>query len=187
VPGCGPRSRGVHGSLADRRAEAKKKFNYVTTRGRNFGVFNGLGHNFSLLTAHLLCLSALGSDMGILAPFGLAPCRLPAADLPQALRLLAVALNAAPWLVLALASLAQAASRARSAPSGQTAMSSRNVASAHGRYLLPRESSGRVLEHSLRASLKYESYRCLIGYRNFWERDRELNKFIDVIRRKTSG
>ena len=187
MPGCGPRSRGLHGSLADRRAEAKKKFIYVTTRGRNFGVFNGLGHNLSLLTAHLFCLSASGSDMGILAPFGLAPCRLPAANLPLTLRLLAVALNAAPWLVLALASLAQADPRSRSTPSGQTAMSSRNVASAHGRYLLPRESSGRVLELSLRASLKYESDRCLIGYRNSWERDRELNNFTDVTRRKTSG
>jgi hypothetical protein len=151
VPGCGRRSRGVRGSPADRRAEAKKKFICVTMRGRNFGVFNGLGHNFSLLTAHLLCLSASGSDTGILAPFGLASRRLPATDLPQALRLLAVALEPAPWLVLALASLAQADPRSRSAPSGQTVGSSRNVASAHGRYLLPRESSGRVREHSLRA------------------------------------
>ena len=166
MPGCGLRSRGVHGSLADRRAEAKKKFIYVTTRGRNFGVLNGLGHNFGLLTALLLCLGVLGSDILILATFGLAPCCLPAPNLPQALRLLAVALNAAPWLVLALASLAQTDPRSRSAPSGQTAMSSRNVASAHGRYLLPRESSGRVLEHSLRASLKYELDRCLIGYRD---------------------
>jgi hypothetical protein len=110
VPGCGPKSWGVRGSLADRREEAKKKFICVTTRGRNFGVFNDLAHNFGLLTAHPLCLSALGSDMGIFAPFGLASRCLPATDLPQALRLLAVALDPAPWLVLALASLAQAAS-----------------------------------------------------------------------------
>ena len=84
----------------------------MTTRGRNFGVFNGLGHNFGLLTAHLLYLSALGSDIGILAPFGLAPCRLPSANLPQALRLLAIALKPAPWLVLTPATLAQATSRA---------------------------------------------------------------------------
>ena len=59
-------------------------------RRRNFGVFNGLGHNLGLLTAHLLCLSALGSDMGILAPSGLPPRCLPATNLPQTLRLLAV-------------------------------------------------------------------------------------------------
>ncbi len=133
VPGCGSRSRGVRGSQADRRAEAKKNFICVTTRGRNFGVFNGLGHNFSLLTAHLLCLSALGSDMGILAPFGLASRRLPATNLPQALRLLAVALVPTPCLVLVTAPLTQTLSDARSARSGPTAMISRTLASAHGR------------------------------------------------------
>ena len=40
----------------------------------------------------------LGSDIGILATFGLPPRRLPAADLPQAFRVLAVALVPAPWL-----------------------------------------------------------------------------------------
>jgi hypothetical protein len=134
----------VHSSLVDRRVGAKKKFSCVTTRGRNFGALTGLGHKCGSLTALLLCLSVLGSDISIQATFGLAPCRLPAPDLAQALRLLAVALNAAPRLVLTPASLAQADPRSRSAPSGQTAMSSRNVASAHGRYLLPRESSGRV-------------------------------------------
>jgi hypothetical protein len=177
VPDCGRRSREVRGSLADHRVEAKKRFICVTTRGRNSSVFSGLGHNFSLLTAQFLCLSTLGSDIGILATFGLAPCRLPAANLPPALRLLAVALNATPRLVLTLASLAQADPRSRSAPSGQTVMSSRNVASAHGRYLLPRESSGRVLEHSLRASFEYESDRRLLRYRNSWEQDRKLNSF----------
>jgi hypothetical protein len=156
VPGCGPRSRGVHGSLADRRAEAKKKFIYVTTRGRNFGVFNGLGHNFSLLTALLLCLRTLSSDIGIPATFGLAPRRLPATNLPQALRLLAVALNAAPWLVLTPTSLAQAASRARSACSGGTIVLSRTLAGAHGRCLLPRESPGGMCHHSPRALSKLE-------------------------------
>jgi hypothetical protein len=85
----------------------------VTTRGRNLDVFNGLRHKFGLPTALLLCLSALGSHTDILPTFGLAPCRLPAVNLTQALRLLAVALNPAPWLVLTLASLAQIASRAR--------------------------------------------------------------------------
>ena len=150
---CRVADRGHGGFVAARPiAERKrKKIICVTTRGRNFGVFNGLGHNFSLLTAHLLCLSALGSDMGILAPFGLASRRLPAMDLPQALRLLAVALGPAPWLVLGLASLAQAASRARSACSGGTIVLSRTLAGAHGRCLLPRESPGGMCHHSPRA------------------------------------
>ena len=42
-----------------------------------------------------------GFDVVILATFGLPPRRLPATDLPQAFRLLAVALIPAPWPVLA--------------------------------------------------------------------------------------
>jgi hypothetical protein len=105
----------------------------VTTRGRNFGVYNGLGHDFDSLTALLLCLSVLSSDIVILATFGLATRRLPATDLPQALRLLAVALVPAPRVVLATAPFTQADSDARLARSGLTAMISRNLASAHGR------------------------------------------------------
>jgi hypothetical protein len=156
VPGCGPRSRGVRGSLADRRAEAKKSFICVTTRGHNFGDFNGLGHDIGSFTALLLSLGVLGFDTVILATFGLAPCRLPATNLTQALRLLAVALNAAPWFVLTPASLAQAASRARSACSGGTIVLSRTLAGAHGRCLLPRESPGGMCHHSPRALSKLE-------------------------------
>ncbi len=71
MPGYGPRLRGARGSLADRRAGAKKKFIFVTTRGRNFSIFIGLRHNFGLLTALLLGLGVLGSDIGIPATFGL--------------------------------------------------------------------------------------------------------------------
>ena len=156
MPGYGPRLRGARGSLADRRAGAKKKFICVTTRGRNVGIFIGLRHNFGLLTALLLGLGVLGSDIGIPATFGLAPCRLPAANLTQALRLLAVALNPAPRLVLTPASLAQAASRARSACSGGTILLSRTLAGAHGRCLLPRESPGGMCHHSPRALSKRE-------------------------------
>jgi hypothetical protein len=144
MPGCGSKSWGIRGSLADYRVEAKKNFICVTMRRRNLGVLNGLGHNFSLLTALLLCLGVLGSDIVILATFGLAPRRLPAMNQPEALRVLAVALYAGSRPVLATATLAQATSWAWPAPSGQTALSSRNVASAHGRCLLPRDSSGGV-------------------------------------------
>jgi hypothetical protein len=74
--------------------------------------------------------------------FGLPPGRLPAADFPLALRLLAVALVPTPRLVLAAASFAQADPRARSAPSGLMAVLSLIVECAHGRLNLPREKLG---------------------------------------------
>jgi hypothetical protein len=151
VPGCGPRSRGVRGSLADRREEAKKRLSCVTMRGRNLGVFISLGHNFGSLAALLLRLGVLSSDIVIPATFGLAPGRLPAANLPQAVRLLTVALVPAPRLVLATASLSHAASDARPARSSPTAMISRNLASAHGRSCSQGKARGEcaniLLEH----------------------------------------
>ncbi|MGH9748195.1 MAG: hypothetical protein ACRD59_19020 [Candidatus Acidiferrales bacterium] len=80
----------------------------MTTRGRNFGVFNGLGQVLGALTALLFGLGMLGFDAGILTTFSLAASRLPAADLPQAFRVLAVALVPASWPVLAPASFAKA-------------------------------------------------------------------------------
>jgi hypothetical protein len=55
----------------------------VTTRGRNFGVLNGLGRGLGALTALLFGLGMLGFEAGILTTFSLAVSRLPAADLPQ--------------------------------------------------------------------------------------------------------
>ena len=64
----------------------------MTTLGLNLWVFNGLRRELGTLTAFLLCLGVPGSDADVLAAFGLPPRRLPAADLPQAFRLLAIAL-----------------------------------------------------------------------------------------------
>ena len=133
MPGCGPISWGIRGTLADRRPEAKKIFSCVTTRRRNFGVLNGLGRKFGSLTAILLCLGVLGSDIGILATFSLAPRRLPATNQPQALRVLAVVLQAGAAAGTCDCNPYAGNFGARSAPSGQTAMSSRNLANAHGR------------------------------------------------------
>ena len=155
-PGFGARSRGVGSSLADRRRGEKKIFCCVTTRGRNFRVLNGLGRDFGSLAARLLGLGMLGFDADVLTPFGLAASRLPAADLTQAFRVLAIALVPAPREVLASASFAQADPRARSPRSGQTAAALRTVKGAHGRCFLPRESSGRMLPHSPRARSKLE-------------------------------
>jgi hypothetical protein len=116
----------------------------VTTRGRNFRVLNGFGRGLGAVTALFLGLGVLGLDAGVLAPFGLATGRLPAPDLPLAVRVLAVALVPAPRLVLASASFAQADPPPRSAPSGQTTVLSLNLRGAHGRLDLPKGSSGRM-------------------------------------------
>jgi hypothetical protein len=104
----------------------------VTTRGRNFGVLNGLGRSFGLLPALFLGLGMLGLDADIPTTFSLAASRLPTADLPQAFRVLAVALVPASWLVLTSASFAKASPRTRSPRSGQTAVSVSTVEGAHG-------------------------------------------------------
>ena len=64
----------------------------MTTLGLNLWVFNGLRRELGTLTAFLLCLGVPSFDAGVLAALSLPPRRLPAADLPQAFRLLAIAL-----------------------------------------------------------------------------------------------
>jgi hypothetical protein len=164
-PDCAVSSRGVGSSLADRIRGAKKIFCCVTTRGRNVRVLNNLGCGLGAVTALLLGLGVLGFDAGILATFGLAAGRLPAADLPQAFRVLAVALVPALRLVFAPASFAQADPRARSAPSGRTAVLCFNVRGAHGSGNSQGKSSGRMRSHSLRALSKLEPDACLPVYR----------------------
>jgi hypothetical protein len=174
--GCGASSRGVRGSLADHIREVKKRFCSVTTRNRNFWVLTGFGSGLGSLAARSLCLGVLGSGGSALAMLGLPPCCLPPLDQPQAIWLLTVALVPAPGLVLATTSFAQAAPRSRLAPSGQTTPSSRNVASAHGRCFLPRESPGRMCHHSPRALSRCEldaASQSIVTR----EQDRELNGF----------
>jgi hypothetical protein len=130
--GCGARSRGTCGSLADHRRGEEKIFCCVTTRGCNIRVLEGPGRDFGSPPALLLGLGMLESDRGVLAMFGLLPGRLPAMNLPPAFRLLAVALVPASRLVHASAFFAQADPRARSPRSGQTAVSVSNVDGAHG-------------------------------------------------------
>jgi hypothetical protein len=122
-PGGAASSRGLRGSLADRRRGAKKILGCVTTRGRNLGFLKGLRRDFAAVPAVRFRLGMLGLDAGILAPVGLTAGRLPALDLPLALRVLAAALVPAPRLVLASTSFAQADPRARLPRSGQPAVS----------------------------------------------------------------
>ena len=142
--GCGASSRGVRGSLADHTREVKKRFCSVTTRKRNFWVFTDFGSGLGSLAALSLHLGVLGFAVGVLATFSLPLRRLPAADLTQAFGVLAIALVPTLRLVLASAPLVQAGPRARAALSGLGTVFSFNVVVAHGRFDLPRESSGRM-------------------------------------------
>lgn len=130
--GCGSSSGAVHDTPDDRIRESKKNFCYVTTRRRNLGVLRCLGIGFGLSAARTLGLSVLGFDLDVQAMSGLPLRRLPAADLPQAFRLLAVTLVPTPRLVLASAAFAQAHPRARSSRSGTARALWFNVAGAHG-------------------------------------------------------
>ena len=160
VPGCGWSPRGIRGSLADRIREGKKRFCCVTTRRCNRWVHNGLGRGFGALAARALCLGMPGFGGGILAMSGLPPRGLPAADLPSAFRILAVALVPRLRLILAPAPFAQADARARPAPSGRRAALSLNVGGAHGRCISQGKSSGRMRQRSPRASSKREPDDC---------------------------
>jgi hypothetical protein len=155
-PGCGVSSRVIRDTPADRIRGGKKSFCCVTTRGRNFGVLEGLGRDFGTPTPLLLGLGMLGLDAVILTTFSLAAGRLPAAHLPQAFRVLAIALVPASWLVLASTSFAQADPPAWSAPSGQTAVVCINVGGAHGSCNSQGKSSGRMCNHPPRALSKRE-------------------------------
>jgi hypothetical protein len=152
--GCGARSRGVRSSPADRTRGGGKKICCVTTRGRKFRFSNILGHGLDLLTARFLCLGMLGFGGLGLATFSLSPRRQPAVDLSQAFRVLTVALVPTSRVVLATALFVEAASLARATRSGFGTAFFFNVVVAHGRFDLPRESSGRMLPHSPRALSK---------------------------------
>ena len=122
----------------------------MTTCRRNFWFWNGPGRGLGLLAVRSFCLGMLGFDLVGLATFGL-PTRLqPAVDLPLAFRILAVTLVPTPWLVLATAPLAQAFPPGAGGVLWRHAVLSRTLTGAHGRFDLPRESSGRMCQHSPR-------------------------------------
>jgi hypothetical protein len=121
-----------------------QKFCCVTTRRRKFRFLNILGHGLGLLTARFLGLGMLGFGGAGLAPLTLSPRRQPAVDLSHAFRVLTVALVPTSRLVLATALFVGAGSLARTARSGFGTAFFFNVVVAHGRFDLPRESSGRM-------------------------------------------
>jgi len=122
----------------------------------NVSALGDLGRGLGPLAARALGLGVLGFGAGVVATFSLPHRRQPAADLPLAFRVLAVAPVPTPRVVLASAPFVQAVPRARAAPSGLGTALSFNVVVAHGRLDLPRESSGRMRQHSPRALSKRE-------------------------------
>jgi hypothetical protein len=143
-PGCGPTSRVMRNSRADRITEGKKRLCCVTTRWRVLWILISRGDGLGALAARTLGLRVLGFAWGVPATIGLAPGGLPAADLALALRILAVTLVPTPRLVLAPAPIAQAFSPARSARCGPRTVLSRTLVRAQRRFDLPRESPGRM-------------------------------------------
>jgi hypothetical protein len=159
------RSQPVRSSPADRIMEGEKSFCCVTTRRRKFRFLNTLGHGLGLLTARFLCLGMLGFGGAGLATSNLSPRRQPAVDLSHAFGVLTVALVPTSRVVLATTLFVDAGSLARAARSGFGTVFFFNVVVAHGRFGLPRESSGRMLPHSPRALSKLEQDACLPVYR----------------------
>ena len=159
----------------------------MTTRGRNVRVLNGFGRGFGSLAALFLGLGVAGLDHDVLAAFSLAACRLPAADFPLALRVLAVALVPASRLVLASATFAQADPWARSPPSGQTAVWLRTVKGAHGSGHSRGKSSGRMLVAFSSSALKTRTRRRHASLSPAREQDGERNGRKRGVGNQTSG
>ena len=151
MPGCEVRSHAGRSSPADRIMEGEKSFCCVTTRRRKFRFLNILGHGLGLLTARFLCQGMLGFGGVGLAAFSLSPRRQPAVHLSQAFRILTVALVPTSRVVPATALFIDAGSLAWAARSGFRTAFFFNVVVAHGRFGLPRESSGGMRQHSPRA------------------------------------
>jgi hypothetical protein len=138
----------------------QKKICCVTTRWRNLWALSDLWCGLGPLAALFLCLRVLGFGFGVVATLRLTLRRLPAVDLSQAFRILAVPLVPTPRLVLTSARFVQAGPRAGAARSGLGTGLCLNVVVAHGRFDLPRESSGRMCHHSPRALSKREQNDC---------------------------
>jgi hypothetical protein len=179
VPGCGSTFAVVHGTLAGRTRESKKNFCCVTTRCRIFGVLRYLGRRLGTLAAHALRLRLPRFGGGIQATAGLSLGRLPAADLPLTIRLLAVTLVPTPWLVLPSAAFTQADPRSGLSSRSSTARALWFIlVGAHGSRYLPRESSGRTRERSSRALIQNpELAQGRPVYLRQKEGDREGNSF----------
>jgi hypothetical protein len=152
APDCGSTSAAVRDTPGERIKESKKNFCCVTTRRRNLRVRLCLRRGFGALAAHALSFRVLSFDAGIATASSLSLRRLPAADLPLAVRILAITLVPTAWLVLSSAAFAQTDPGARSSWPGTARALWFKVAGAHGStHYLPRDSPGGTCHRSSRA------------------------------------
>ena len=155
--------RSLGSSPADRTMARGKKSEVRDHAAVQVLVFQRAGVGTSLVGGRLFGLGVLGFDVAVLATFGLPPGAARAVQLVLAIRMLTVALVVTTRPVFACAPVAQTDPRARTAPAARSRLAtaiSRTLASAHGRFDLPRESPGRVCNHSPRALSKREPRQC---------------------------
>lgn len=117
-PGYGVSLEAVHGTLDGGTMVSEKNFCRVTTLRRKLGVLGRLWRSLDPLTAHSFGLGVRGFGGGITASSGLAVCRLPAANLTLAFRILTVPLVPATRLIPGTATLPQTETHPRSTRSG---------------------------------------------------------------------
>ena len=113
-PGYGLSLEAVHGTLDGGTMVSKKNFRRVTTLRRKLGVLGRLRRSLDPLTAHSFGRGVRGFGGGITASSGLALCRLPAANLTLAFRILTVPLVPATRPIPGSATLTQTGTHARS-------------------------------------------------------------------------
>jgi hypothetical protein len=126
----------------------------VTTRRRKLWVLNSLRRGFHSMAARFLVLGMLRFDVGHLATFTLSPRCVLAANFPQ-VQILTVALVVTLRLVFAFTPFVQAGPRTWATPSGLGTSFPFTLAGAHGRFNLPKKSSGRMCPHPPRALSKH--------------------------------
>lgn len=165
----------------------KKSPRCVTTRRRKLLFFIRLGQGLRSLAARLFGLSVLGFDVAVLAAFGLPSGAVPTVQLDLAIRMLTVALVVATRSVFAFAPVAQTNPWAWTARTRPAAVSFRTLTSAHGRFVLPRESSGRVCNHSPRALSKREPRKRLRYSSARDEPDKKRNNVRNACQEETPG
>ena len=127
----------------------------------------------------------LCSDPLILTTFSLAASRLPASDLPQAFRGLAVALVPASWLVLAAASFAKASPRARSPSLWADGCVCVYRGGCPRELQLPREKLGENVATFSSGVLETRKRRLPTSLSSSREQDRETNSLIGALGTRT--
>jgi len=164
--------------------EGQKNCCCVTTRRHNLRVLRWLRRRLGTLTARPLRLGLLDFGGRVLTSSGLAACGLPAAHLPSAFGVLAVALVPSPWQVGVATAFAQAQTRSQATRPFPVAIRWITMRAAHGSVVLPRDSPGGTCPRSPRALLQTGTSRTGSIYAATKEPDREGNSWRKAERRR---